>query len=523
MSGKRIEIMDIRQILVLNRKGFSNRSIGKLTGVHRNSVNELIRLAKASESSFEQLLALTDQELRLLFPYTGTVDKLRYETLSSYFGYFRTELKKPGCTRLALWKEYRQKHPQGYGYSQFNEHLNRWFKQIKASGKLDHKAGDKVYVDYTGKKLNYVDSSTGEVIEVEVFVGILPCSGYTFVQASPSQKRASFIQSMNDCLHFFGGVPKAIVPDNLKSAVSKASKYEPTLNKTFKDFALHYDTAINPTRSYRPQDKALVEGAVKLVYQRIFYPLSKMQFFSLADLNKEIARLLEDYNDYLLTHLGISRRHQFLDIEQPFLSELPSEPYQIKEYKRATVQKMGYIFLSADKHYYSVPYRYIGKKVEVSYNQQTVEIFYQQQRIATHKRSFQSGKYSTIKEHLCSSHKFYQNWSPAFFEKLASPHGSYVKEYVRVLIESKNYPEIAYKQCLGIIALAKTYTAQRLDNACKRALQYHRYGYHIIKNILENKMDMDQAIQQSPKEKSIAEHENIRGSQYYHSIINPQN
>lgn len=353
---------------------------------------------------------------------------------------------------------------------------------------------------------------------MEVFVGILPCSGYTFVAASPSQKREDFIASMNDCLRYFGGVPKAIIPDNLKSAVTKGSKYEPVLNKTFKDFALHYGAAINPTRTAAPQDKALVEGAVKLVYQRIFYPLSKMTFFSLSDLNKEIRKLLEVYNDYLLTNLGISRRQQFLTIEQAFLTDLPAENYEIKYYKRATVQKMGYVYLHDDKHYYSAPYRYIGKKVELSYNRQTVEIHYNKERIATHKRSYQPGRYTTIEDHLSSTHKFYKNWSSEFFQKLASPYGNAVIDYVKALIDSKNYPEVAYKQCLGIVALGKTHGKNRLNNACKRGLNFHRYGYHIIKNILDHKMDLQTAPDPDlalTTDSHIEQHANIRGAGYY--------
>lgn len=514
MAAKRIDIMDIRQLLQLKNKGLSNRKTAKTIGLHRNSVNHYVRLFKASGKSYESLLLIPDQGLLELFPTPGTTDKNKYEDLSSYFSYFHSELKKPGCTRQVLWNEYLCKHPQGYGYTQFNVHFNRWLKQVKASGKLEHKAGDKAYIDYSGKKLSYVDKATGEVIEVEVFVGILPCSGYTFVEASPSQKLEDFIGSMNNCLQYFGGVPQAIVPDNLKSAVSKGSKYEPILNKTFKDFALHYDCAINPTRTYSPQDKALVEGAVKLVYQRIFYPLSKMTFFSLTDLNQEISRLLQAYNDYLLTHLKVSRQQQFLTIEKDFLSALPTQKYELKHYKRATVQKMGYIFLSHNKNYYSVPYRFIGKKVEVSYNQQTVEIHYKKERIATHQRSFRSGHYVTIKEHLSSSHNFYNNWSPTFFEKMAHPYGIAVVEYVKALIEQAAYPEVAYKQCLGIIALSKTYEKSRLNNACKRGLTFHRYSYHIIKNILENKMDIQQPVTLFTNNE-ITQHENIRGGTYY--------
>jgi len=519
MAAKRIEIMDIRQILQLKNKDVSNRQIAITIGIHRNSINNYVRLFNASGKSYEALLSFTDEELQDLFPLVDRKDKAKYEELKKQFSYFQLELKKPGCTRQILWQAYLVQYPDGYGYTQFTQHLNSWLKSIKPSGKLNHKAGDKVYIDYTGKKLSYVDKVTGELIEVEVFVGILPCSGYTFVQASSSQKLNDFITSMNNCLLYFGGVPQAIVPDNLKSAVTKGSKYEPTLNKTFKDLALHYGCAINPTRTYSPKDKALVEGAVKLVYQRIFYPLDKMTFFSLADLNKEIARLLESYNDRRLTHLQISRRQQFQELEQSFLSSLPNEIYEIKQYRKATVQNIGYVFLNTDKNYYSVPYRFIGKQVQVSYTQQTVEICYKNQRIATHKRSFRPGHYLTIEDHLSSTHKFYQNWSPAFFEKLAAPHGTEVVQYIQALIKQATYPEIAYKQCLGIVGLKKCYPSHRINDACKRGLTFHRYGYHIIKNILDNNMDMEQLDALSDNANSdnniIPEHDNIRGATYY--------
>lgn len=507
--------MDIRQLLQLKQGGHSNRKIALLTGIHRNSVNVYVQQLQACEKPFEALLSLSDVELNALFASNGTIQKERYEALSKDFEYFRSELKKPGCTKQVLWEEYLLKTPDGYSYTQFCEHLRRWLKQLKGSGKLIHKAGDKLYVDYTGKKLKYIDKASGEVVEVEVFVGILPCSGYTFVEASASQQLPHFIGSMNNCLRFFGGSPQAIVPDNLKSAVTKGSKYEPTLNKSFKDFALHYGTVINPTRTYAPQDKALVEGAVKLVYQRIFYPISKMTFFSLAELNEEIKLRLIVYNDYLLSQLKLSRKQQFLTIEQPFLSPLPSDKYQLKTYRKATVQKMGYVFLSEDKNYYSVPYRFIGKKVEVSYDYQNVFVRYKNERISSHLRSYKPGAYITTSEHLSSSHQFYQNWSPDYFARLARPYGSHVEAYVKALIESKPYPEVAYKQCLGILSLSKKFDKTRLNNACARGLGLSRYGYHIIHNMLINKMDLADEWPHPPQEQTIQVHPNIRGAAYY--------
>ncbi len=513
MAAKKVDIMEIRQLLLLKDKSESNRSCEKLLSIHRNTINHYVRMFKASGLTYALLLENDDKSLEDMFPIREMINTERYRVLSSYFTYFEKELKKPGCTREILWKEYLQKHPDGYGHSQFSEHLSRWRDQIKASGKLTHTAGDKMYVDYSGKKLSIIDKQTGEITEVEVFISILPASQYTYVEASMSQKKDDFISSINRCFTFFGGVPKAIVTDNLRSAVTKASKYEAVLNKSLRSLAVHYKTSINPTRSYSPQDKALVEGAVKLVYQRIFYPLNKMMFFSLKDLNKAISEKLSEYNNYIMKQMETSRSKLFLDIEKPYLSPLVSQPYELKEYKRAKVQKMGFVYVHEDKNYYSVPFRYIGQQVEVQYNSEDVEIYFQSDRIAFHKRNYKKGAYTKKDEHLSSSHKFYQDWSPEFFLNWAKKSGDNVEAYIGKLLQKDTYPEIAYKQCLGVITLKTAYTDQRLDQACKLALDHPRYGYHIIKNILTNNMDMvDSGINSEPH---IAKHTNIRGAEFF--------
>ncbi|PIQ32104.1 MAG: LuxR family transcriptional regulator [Bacteroidetes bacterium CG18_big_fil_WC_8_21_14_2_50_41_14] len=513
MAAKKVDVMELKQLLQLKMKDESNRSCEKKMGIHRNTINHYVRLFKACGIGYELLLDYDDKSLMEMFPVREALNTGRYSILSGYFTHFEGELKKTGCTREVLWREYIQNHPDGYGYSQFNEHFARWRDKVKTSGKLIHKAGDQVYVDYTGQKLRVTDRYTGEITEVEVFVGILPASQYTYVEASMSQKKEDFISSMNRCLTFFEGVPKAIVTDNLKSAVSKASKYEAVLNKSLKDFAIHYKTSINPTRGYSPQDKALVEGAVKLVYQRIFYDLNKMIFFDLPTLNQAIGGKLFQYNNYLMKQLETSRTKQFLDIEKPYLSPLPTDFYELKEYRRAKVQKMGFVYLSKDKNYYSVPYRYIGQIVEVQYNSMDVEIYFKHDRIATHKRNYRAGSYTKIDDHLSSAHKFYQGWSPEFFLSWAKKSGANVEAYIGKLLQKDSYPELAYKQCLGVINLNKLHTDQRLDNACKMALDQPRYGYHIIKNILVNKMDLMQPT--SELIPHIAKHDNIRGSQFY--------
>ena len=361
--------------------------------------------------------------------------------------------------------------------------------------------------------MSYVDRGTGEVIPVEIFVAVYPCSQYTFVKAVASQKREDFIDCLNSCLQWSGGVPQAIVSDNLKSAVSKGSKYAPEINKTLADFALFHSCVVDPARPYHPQDKALVERSVTLVYQRIFYPLDKQTFFSLKELNVAIAEQLVLYNDYLFSHGGSTRRSQFIDMEKEHLTPLPLSTYNLRYFRRAKVQKVSHIYLNADRNYYSVPHRYIGHHVEVQDKNDTVEVFYNFQRIAKHQRCFRPGNYATIADHMPSSHQVYNHWSPLYFEQRAQAVGPFTQQYIRQLIAQYSYPELGYKQAQGILALVKTHGATRVENACKRGLFHHKSSYQTIVNILKNKLDtLEEEVQQTFH---IPEHENLRDTSIY--------
>ena len=320
---------------------------------------------------------------------------------------------------------------------------------------------------------------------------------------------------MAHALTFYGGVPKAIVSDNLKSAVTRANKYEPEINRSFKDCARHYNCAINPTRGYSPQDKALVENAVNLAYQRIFYPIRQMTFFSLEELNREISRLLRPYNNMLLQRRQASRRELFQSFEREQLKALPSSPYELKDYRRAKVQKTGYIYFSPDKNYYSVPYRFISKRTQIQYTQSTVEVFYNHQRIASHQRNPAPGIYTTIEDHLCSTHKFYKQWSPDYFRKMASKHGVDVKKCIDGLFKESDYPETAYKRAMGIVQLHREYSSQRLNNACKIANEVGAHSYYRIKNILKNNLDKAPEPLEEVTQTHIPDHANIRGASAY--------
>lgn len=512
-----LDPMDLKQIISLHLDGFSNRKIGSTLGISRNTVNSYMRLFKASDYSYKELLGFDTAALEALFPSHTTIDNPRYNELMLYFEKVNQARNHPGFTFLYHYQEYVSQSNDPYSYTQFMEHYQRKYAQVKGSMKLEHDPGKELFIDFAGKKLYIIDKQTGEEIPVEVFIALLPNSQYTYVEACMSQKREDLIRCCGNALHFYGGVPKAIVSDNLKSAVTRSSRYEADINRSFKDFARHYNCVINPTRGYSPQDKALVENAVHLAYQRIYYPLRQMTFFSLEDLNREIRRLLERYNDLLFRRKEASRRELFQSVERAYLKPLPETTYELKGYRRAKVQKMGYVYFSADKSYYSVPYRYIGKETIIHYTSSLVEVYYYHQRIALHQRNPSKGSYNTNKDHLSSTHKYYSDWSPEFFKKKAAVHGKHVLGCVAKIMEDVDYPEIGYKRAMGVIQLHKSYGSQRLDSACKRALQADAASYTRIKNILKNNLDTTSLFYQDLDQDNphIPKHDNIRGASAY--------
>lgn len=515
--ANKLDPMDLKQILTLHLDGYSNRKIGSVLGISRNTVNTYMQLFASSEYSFQELLNFDVAALSELFSAHATLDTARHNTLMLYFEGVNKARNHPGFTFLYHYQQYVEQAAEPYSYTQFLEHYRRKYPKEKGSMKLQHIAGEEMFIDFAGKKLQIIDKHTGEVIPVEVFVSILPCSQYTYVEACTSQKRADMISCCSNALRFYGGVPKAIVSDNLKSAVNRSSRYEPDINRSFKDFARHYNCVINPTRGYSPQDKALVENAVHLAYQRIYYPLREMTFFSLEDLNKEIAFLLERYNNLLFKRKESSRIELFQRTERQYLKDLPEGTYELKDYKRAKVQKMGYVYFSPDKSYYSVPYRYIGKETTIHYTKSRIEVFYNHERIALHHRNVIKGSYITNTDHLSSTHRFYSEWNPEFFKKKASRHGEYVLSCIEKILASQDYPEISYKRSLGIIQLHRAYGSQRLNNACKRALDTDACSYLRIKNILKNNMDRV-PLSGDPLEITqphIPIHSNIRGASAY--------
>jgi len=430
------------------------------------------------------------------------------------FPYFEKELKRTGITRWILWGEYKHQHTDGFSYSRFCDHFKQYKTSRSATMHLEHEPGDKFFIDFTGKKLSVIDPSSGELTEVEVYVAILGHSQFTYVQAVSSQRKEDFIAATENALHFLGGVPRVLVPDNLKSAVAKADKYEAELNSTFLDFANHYGTSVLPARSYKPRDKAHVERAVGIAYSRIFAPLRNQVFYSLKSLNEAISDLLVCHNDKHFQQRPVSRRQLFEQEEKSLLGPLPADRYEIKQFKEVTVMKNGYIQLWEDKHYYSVPYRFIGYKVKVIYSVSQVSVFYNKERIAYHQRSTKKFSHSTIHDHMSSTHQFVSDWNPDKFTSWAGAIAPVVKEYVTRILEAATYPEQAYRSCVGILSYEKKVGRQRLVAAVERATYYGAFNYTMIKKILQNGLD-NVAFSDDTTTSALPDHDNIRGPQSY--------
>jgi transposase len=513
MANKKTDMSKLRQMLRLYAQGESKLKISGLTGVSRNTLKKYLKIYEKLGLSMPCLEEKSDQELDRLFGENLLPEPTdRYRTLEPLFPGMEKELKKRGVTRRILWDRYIATHPDGFKITQFKHHYQGWLKRSKPVMHIEHIAGDKMYIDYAGEKLHLVDEDTGEITAVEVFIAVLGASQLTYVEATLSQRKEDFINSCGHALSYYGGVPMAIVPDNLKSAVTKSDRYEPTLNQAFESFAAHYSTTILPARAYKPKDKSLVEGAVKIAYRRIYSVLDEQVFHTLEELNEAIKEIVEVHNSTKLTGRPDSRRDLFEEVERPALNPLPANAYEFKRQQLSTISVNGHVCLKEDKHYYSVPYQYIGKKVKLLYTSDQVEIFYNYASLALHQRNRKPYGYTTEDEHMASTHKYLAQWNPDRFIQWAGAIDESVRQFIVRLMDSKSHPEQSYKACQGVLGYERKVGRERLINACKRAMGYENYSYHAIKTILENRYDQIANPEPSP---DIPQHENIRGGNYY--------
>jgi transposase len=399
-------------------------------------------------------------------------------------------LRRRGVTLALLWEEYRGHHPDGYGYSRFCDLYVEWRHGITATMRQTHAAGEKLFVDFAGDTVPVFDGLTGEVRAAKIFVAVMGASNYTFVQARFSEALPDWIGAHVDALTFLGGVPKALVCDNLKAGVTAASRYEPGINRTYQDLAAHYGTTIMPARPRKPRDR---------------------RFFSLAELNA--IRILVDLNARLMRKLGASRREFFDTIDRPALVPLPAEPYQYAEWRRARVAPDYHVEVQG--HFYSVPSRMIRQVVEVRATETTIEVFHRGTRIASHARSGVKRRHTTIPEHMPSAHRRYAFWTPARLLAAAEQIGPSTVALCEAIMRTKPHPEQGFRSCLGILRMEKTYGGRRLEAACRRGISIGAASYRSIASILKTGLDKAFLPDTTPDADPI-QHGNIRGRGYYH-------
>lgn len=517
MAGKIIDMSTIKQILQLSLTGLSNRQIAKELHISRDKVNEYVSVAGKDTLGITGLIKIDDPVLERRFhPGNPAYSDKRMDTFLEMLPDFVEHLKHKHVTRFMVWEEYKQLHPDGYGKSQFFFHLAQNLKAQKSSVTvLNHEPGKELFVDFAGDTLGYVNMETGEIIKVQVFIATLPCTDYAFVLCVPSQKTEDFLYALGRCLEFYGGVPKIVVPDNLKSAVVKTDKYEPTLNKAMEDMGNHYGFVVIPCQPHSPKQKALVENQVKIIYHRIFAKLRNRTFFSLQELNAAIVELLRDHNRTRMQQRPYSREEHFFAIEKETLKPLPNEPYQMKRYAEVTIQQNGHVYLSCDKHYYSVPYIYIGCKARIIFTSSIVKIFVKGSQVAVHTRDRNFG-YTSKEEHLASNSLAFTKRSAKYYIDRAGCASTSLQLLFEKMFGQSNGsvpPEYYYRTCDMILRLHKCHDKAAFDRACEICAENSIFSGKRMENVIRTVEQVWQREQPSlsPSTPNPTGHVNMRG------------
>ena len=513
--SKRLSMREIKEILRLKWDlGLSNREISNSIKISPSTVGNCLKRVARAKLGWPLPADICEEELekRLYFP---PRNKAPEESHNINWSYIHMELKRKGVTRELLWYEYKQEHPKGIHYSRFCDLYQQWQGQIDYCMRQNYKAGHYLFIDYAGLIVPViVDVDTGETMDAQIFVATLGASNYTFVEASASQALPDWIGSHTRAFSYFGGLPEILVPDNLKSGVQKAHRYEPDLNPTYADMADHYRVAVIPARVRAPKDKAKAEQAVQHIERKILAKLRNRKFFSLYELNEAIKPLLEEVNNKPFQKLPGSRKSQFETLEKVTLKALPTTPYVLSEWKKI---KPGVDYhIALDGHYYSVPYTLIQKELAVRFTQSTVEAFYKGKRMASHRRSYQKGASTTVAEHMPRAHREHAKWTPERIINWAKKNGKFTGKLAENIIASRKHPEQGFRSCLGIIRLAKHYSNERLEKACQRALAIGAYSYKSVQSILKNNLDQAPLLpQQQQNHVTQRDHEYVRGGNYF--------
>lgn len=494
----------------------SHRQTGKLVSLSHNTAARYQRLVQEKGLDWEAVSALSDDALKaILYPLhfqpTGRRVEPDWPTVHK-------EMQRKGVTLLLLWHEYKENHPEdGMSYQAFCRGYGRYRQMLGLVMRQEHKAGDKAFVDYSGQRIAIHDTNTGEVRMAEIFIGVLGASNFTYFDATTTQSLPDWIGSHIRMFDYFGAVPRLLVPDNLRSAVSRACEFDPVINPTYQEMARHYNIAVVPARKYRPRDKAKAENGVQLVQRWVLARLRHRTFHSLAELNAVLRELMEELNNRPFKRLEGCRRSRLEDIEKPAMRPLPPTPFEMAEWRIGLRVGLDYHVL-IDQHAYSVPYRLAREKVDARLTPTVVELLHNNRRIATHERQHQAGGHSTVLSHMPSAHRHYADQSPDRLLAWAARLGASTMEIVRHYLESRPHPEAGFRSCVGLQRLARSYGDDRLEAACRRALMIKSPSYTSVKSILKNNLDR-QPLAARDEHALPLNHSNVRGETFYQGEV----
>jgi transposase len=507
MPQERLSVRKIREVIRLHfEAGLSNRAIARACQMSNSTVGEYLERALKAGLSWPLPDGLSEDELyRRLYPGENSVQPGTERPMPDWDEVHR-ELSKRGVTLTLLWQEYREKHPDGYGFTQFRVYYQRWNKAHTNTMRLPHKAGEEMQVDYAGMTVAITNPETGEISRAVVFVATLPASSYTYAEIQPSQELPHWLGGHVRAFGFFGGVPQTICPDNLKSGVKTPNRYEPELNPSYQEMAEYYHVAVLPARVRKPRDKAHVENSVQNVERWVLAPLRNRTFFSINEANRAIAPLLQTLNEREMQHLGKSRKALFEELDRPALRPLPERPYEYAAWKTAKVNIDYHI--AFEGHFYSVPYALVRQEVRIRATESLVAIFHNGQQVAVHPRSAIQGRFSTRAEHMPANHTFVAGMNADWLLHEAEKIGPHTTAYLSALLKSRPFPQHAYRSCLGILELARRYTRPQMEDACQALLAAHLLSYREVKTELEHRTATASST-------ALPAHENVRGSSYY--------
>lgn len=510
-------MLQIRRMLQLLEESRSKRSISRDLGISRNTVDCYERRVKLSGLTLSQLLLLRDGELSQFIydPITTQSTNSRQKEFDSKLSYFLKELNRTGVTRQLLWQEYIVIHPEGYAYTQFCERLSQGKQLRNVVMHLEHSPGEKMEVDFAGKKLSYIDPVSKTKLECPVLICVLPYSKLTYVEALSNATQENVYGSLSRAFRYFEGVTQSVLSDNMRQYVIQSNRYEPTFNSLAEQWAVYYNTTLTAARVVKPRDKATVEKHVHISYLRIFAPLRNHVFYSLDALNICIMECLETHNNTPMQNTHISRREHFNNEEKNSLKPLPADDFIVRHRVKAKVQRNYHVILGEDMHQYSVPYIHVGKEVQIVYDHHEVEVFLDMQRIALHVRTSRRNGYTTKEEHMPKKHLRYKEtkgWDADYFLAQGIKIGINTQSVIARLLARNQFPEQTYNTCLGILSLGRKYGNDRLEAACRLAMTVASTSYQIVCNILKNNRDKEETTDEIF---NLPTHENIRGKEAF--------